>query len=209
MLRLGFVAMLVFSVLTACGGDETRERVNFRQGSGSLTVPAEGAEAVALRLTAADTSFFGPANAGETSNALELSLRSADNSLWLSLHLLNVHQTRIYALDSDKEGRLTILIGESCDGGMGDLLGNGCRWYSSDFFHADCWAALETINGNTIEGHIKCRGLGANCPAGTGARTAMGACADGERHEPISLTATFYLGDPSSVLMAANLTRWQ
>ena len=114
--------------------------------------------------------------------------------------LLNVRTTRPYFLDSETGGRITVLLGDTCNGSMGDLLGPGCRWYSSDFYHADCLAALETLDGKTVEGRINCGGLGANCPAGTGVRTASGACADGERYPPIAFRATFRLQEPFSPL---------
>ena len=151
-------------------------------------------------MTANDTSFFGKPNLDEKTDSLEFSIRSADDRLWLSVHILNVRNTRPYVLDSETEGRITVLMGDSCDGAMGDLLGQGCRWYSSDFFAADCWAALRTIENGKIDGDITCSRLGANCPSGTGIRTAAGACADGERVEPISLTATFQLREPRTLL---------
>ena len=151
-------------------------------------------------MTANDTSFFGKPNLDEKTDSLEFSIRSADDRLWLSVHILNVRNTRPYVLDSQTEGRITVLMGDSCDGAMRDLLGQGCRWYSSDFVAADCWAALRTIENGKIDGDITCSRLGANCPSGTGIRTAAGACADGERVEPISLTATFQLREPRTLL---------
>ena len=103
-------------------------------------------------------------------------------------------------LDSETEGSLTLLVGEICKGGMGDLLDGGCHWYQSVFYSSDCKATLATVNAKMIEGSVVCGALGANCPAGTGLRTSSGACMDGERYEPISLTATFRLQEPLNVL---------
>jgi hypothetical protein len=198
----GFVAVtLVLLALTACSNDEKQiEPVKFQTGNGSLTVPAEGMSDVALSLTSDDVSFFGRANIDETTQTLELSLRSQASDVWLSLLLLNVRTTRIYVLDSQTEGSVTVLLGEICDGAMGDLLSPSCRWYSSDFYQENCYAAIETNDGAIIEGHVKCDALGANCPAGTGARGSTGACLDGERYSPIAFTATFRLQQPVSVL---------
>lgn len=92
---------------------------------------------------------------------------SADNSLWLSIQILRVRTTRIYALDSEVEGRITLLVGAACDA-MGDLLGESCEWYSSDFFQDGCWAALRTLTETAIQGEIECRALGALCSDGSG-----------------------------------------
>lgn len=182
--------------MAGCDGAETRRPLNFQEAGGSLTAAPEGLTEVPLSLAADDTAFYGPPSAGEKVNALEVSLRSADNRAWLSLHILDVRGARGYVLDSKTEGRLTLPLVETCNGAMGDLLGPGCRWYSSDFFSAGCTANLEVLHDDDISGSVTCRALGANCPTGTGLRDAAGACTDGERYTPVGLTASFRMRQP-------------
>src|SRR5688500_12961761 len=100
------VLAIVFSIAISCSSDDSNDSVRFRTVASNVTIPSEGIAALPLQLTPDDTSFFGQSNADEDTKALELSLRSADDNTWISLHLLNVKNTRLYALDSNDEGRL-------------------------------------------------------------------------------------------------------
>ncbi len=191
-----FIAVLATAV--SCAGKEEQPRsLNFRQATGSLTFQGE-AKPTELQLTSDDTAFFGAPNNEEKTNGLEVSLRSADNSLWLSMQILNVRTTRIYSLDSQVEGRVTLLVGTACDGAMGDLLGDSCDWYSSDFFQDGCWAALRTLTETAIQVDIECRALGALCSDGSGLQSPMPICNDGRQMKTVGFTATFRLEEPTS-----------
>jgi hypothetical protein len=198
---LAFAALSVLMMsAVSCGADDPETPVIFKQAEGALSIPGEGIDNLPLLLMPDDTAFFGPASAGEKASGLELSLRSADNLLWLQLQLLDVRNTRRYALDSKTDGRITLLIGETCDGGMGDLSGQACRWHSSDFYQDGCWAALKTISATTVSGQIECRTLGALCPDGSGVQSAAATCSNGQRMETAAFTATFRMVEPLSAL---------
>ena len=193
------ITSLACLVLGACGDEEPKGPVNFQQGSGSLTIIGEPVT-TSLVLTVDDTALFGPATEGERNDFLDLTLRSVDGRMFLSMQLLVRGRGEVkfasFPPSETEEGRLTVLIGEACDAGMGDLLGRECLWYSTNFFSAECVARFQKVTNEQIIGTVECGSLGANCPGGTGVRDADGACADGERYEPISLEATLQLEEP-------------
>jgi hypothetical protein len=103
-----------------------------------------------------DDAFYGPANGDEKANSLFWSVRPADDLVWLSLEVLDANARKRHLLDSEAQGRLTVLLGETCDGAMGHLLGAGCRWYSSDFYQKDCAVTLETASTQMVSGRVVC-----------------------------------------------------
>jgi len=199
----GEAATLVVVLLTvlACGDDSETlaEAVHFQRVDAELIATSMQPGMVRPGLSREDVAFYGPANADEKSNTLNLSLRTTDDLVWVSVEVYGVNKRHRHQLDSETHGRLTLLIGETCDGAMGDLLGAGCRWYSSDFYHRDCTVEITTATREAVIGRVVCEAIGANCPSGTGVRTLDGACLDGERFGTISLSLRFSLTDPIAV----------
>jgi hypothetical protein len=204
-LRLRRVTVLVVllslsAVLSACGSDDSgTEPVHFQRVEAELISTSMNPGMVRPGLTRDDVAFYGRANRDETSNTLLLSLRTQDDLVWVSLEVYEINPRKRHALDSETHGRLTLLLGETCDGAMGDLLGAGCRWYSSDFYEKDCSVEIERASRQEVSGRVVCGTLGANCSSGTGSRSTDGACSDGERLETISLSMRFHLSDSIDV----------
>ena len=144
---LSFFATLVTATLVACGGDgdDRMEPVHFQRAEAELISTSMNPGLARLALTAEDDAFYGPANRDEKVNSLFLSMRSEDDLVWVSVEVLDVDARDRHDLDSLTQGRLTVLLGESCDGGMGDFVGAGCRWYSSDFYQANCHVDVDSF----------------------------------------------------------------
>ena len=175
--------------------------MTFKAASARLSLA--GTSEISLQPSADDTNFFGPANIDETGNGLEFMMRSADGRYWLQVNLESVsREGKFDDFQTDRgDGRITLTVGEICDGASGKLLDDACAWHSSDFYSSNCVVELTDIDDEAVRGRVECGALGSNCtPDSTGDRDPSGICRDRIRRPHIALAVTFELAQPVDVV---------
>jgi hypothetical protein len=184
------------------GGFPSRERPEEGKGgnvtmfhtlTGSMRVSGSNGYQAPLRLAPEGGASFIDGRDGALDRLL-VEAEAEDGQAWLS-----------FGLELDGPGNypglndLNVLVGESCDGGKGNLDGT-CRWYSALFSRGDCSVTLTRAGKTAVAGSLTCRQLGANCaPDNTQGRDANGVCLDSLGGGTVDVTAEFQLADPANV----------